>query len=159
MKKLILPLISLLLLGCGESANDFDKVALNTKYYNNGYIQILEFGSELNKLIADEESFILYVYSPLCSVCNYFAPYLETFVEDSELYIYKMNENLLPYTPIDNDVKYTPTTIIFKNGSIAYKGDTGSIYENVKSYSKWVFDRIYKASEIEMNNSNATELN
>lgn len=149
MKKILLPLLSLLLLGCGATSEpDFTKVALNPTYYNNGQLYEIQLASELNERIDAEDNFLLYIYSPLCSVCTKFSPALTEFVEKSNLYVYKINENLLHYTPINDDVRYTPTTLIFEKGSIVYKGDTGSIYQNEKSFEAWVYARILKASEI-----------
>ncbi len=159
MKKLSLLLTSMFLISCGQNPSTFTKVSLAARYYQSPTQYDFRLAREFNDLVEDDDSFIVYIYSPTCSACVRFAPHIENFVTNNEIHIYKLNVSLLEYTSLDSVVKYIPFTLVYDKGEIAYQVEDPQIYKDESSFTNWVFARVKTYLEISSDNSNSTVLN
>lgn len=160
MKKNNLPtLLVTLLTACNGGGLNLEKVALNLNYYNHASIVEFQLAAEFNSLVESDDSFIVYVYSPICSACIRIAPFVENFVDKNEIQIFKLNSSMLEFTSLDEVVPYTPYFVIYEAGEIAYKVEDTQIYKNESTLSSWLLARIKTFSEIDVDDSNSTMLN
>ena len=110
---------------------------------------MIESLEELNLLINDKKTFLLYVYLPGCVSCASFKPIVEEFMEINDVAIYQLN-----YKEIENEdniikqsINYAPSLFIFKEGQmLSYldpiSDDDKSIYQNSENLSNWINEYI-----------------
>ncbi|HKM02751.1 MAG TPA: hypothetical protein VJZ31_02345 [Bacilli bacterium] len=150
MKK-ILPLVfSLLLFACNpNTSQSLDKIDLSQKYYNNAEIIELETKQDYLNIVADEESFILYVYNPTCYACGLFDPHLASFVEIEKIAVLRIRASVALSTNIGEYVSYTPSVLIFKLGQFYVMLDPTvaedeSGFTTSAGFTAWVYTYINK---------------
>lgn len=118
---------------------------LESKYYDSGKLLDIK-PSTLNKLIAEKESFILYIYGNcVCSIK--FNSIIKDFAEKNNVIIHTLNSELVSQTAIDKYIKYFPTVIVFKKGKIidylkSDRNDNLVYYESSKEFTKWLTSYI-----------------
>lgn len=91
------------------------KVVLEKKYYSAGNITEIT-KEEYETLLNKKETFLLFVYQPLCTTSNDFENVLNEFVKDNKISIYKLKFSEMK--KIDNTIKYYPSLAIIENGKI-----------------------------------------
>ena len=125
--------------------HDTHKIYLSNKYYNEGsFIKVKS--DDLNNL--ENENYILFTYN---NYCNMSIPCEDIFKEFMEKY--KINFLSMPFdefkkTKFYKKVKYAPSVIVVKKGSIVTYLDANSDddldrYQDVNEFKKWLDNYIY----------------
>ena len=143
MKKyiILIVMLSFFIVGCSEK-----KFYLSGEYYKSDVIEINN--NELDKLLNNDKSFILFVYNPFC---NFKVSCEEVFTNTLK------NENItLLKIPFDNfksskfykKVKYGPSILIINNGKLVKYLDASDdndydIYQDEEKFKKWLSLYIY----------------
>lgn len=138
--------IFLIVLYC-LNINNKNRFYLNDKYYNNGSF-ITSTSNDVEKLIENKESFILFTYNNYCTLP---IPCEDIFKEFSKNY--KIDVLSIPYgefkdTSLYKEVKLSPSVIIIKEGKIisylhADKDEDLEKYQDVNKYKNWLNNYIY----------------
>lgn len=121
MKKIISLFCSFLFLiliisGCKCSKDD-EKAALGVGDMTATTYKTISM-SELNAKIEDEDSFVLYVYSPTCGGCAMFKPVLENVIQDKHLIVYAIQFNQIESGHELKSIRYTPSLVVYNKGEI-----------------------------------------
>lgn len=155
-KKLIIIMITLVvLIAIGVTIiltyNNKEKFYIEDTYYNKGGLQDTT-SKEIDKLIKNKKSFVLFTYNDFCS---FSVPCDSVFEEASN----KLNITILqiPYrdfkkTVLNKKIKYGPSVIIIKEGKVvkyldAEKDDDKILYQDVKKFNTWLNKYIYTEKE------------
>ena len=122
------------------------KFYVEDKYYNtNGLVDVSK--DELESLLSEKKSFVLFAYS---NVCMFSTP-CETVFASSSI---AMGINILQIplseyktTSLYNKVKYAPTVIIIKNGRVVDYLDSNSdedeaLYQDNTAFENWIYTYI-----------------
>jgi hypothetical protein len=129
-----------MLLGCTSS----DRIDLSATETVDAPIPITE--EQLGAKITAGESFALLITSVWCSTCQDFSPHFREIIRNLQILVYEivMEEGFAtdnPYVPYE----YTPTFVLWKNGSILVQIDPIShpgSFDSVRSFEsflrKWV---------------------
>ena len=155
-KKLIIIMITLVvLIAIGVTIiltyNNKEKFYIEDIYYNKSGLQDTT-SKEIDKLIKNKKSFVLFTYNDFCS---FSVPCDSVFEEASN----KLNITILqiPYrdfkkTVLNKKIKYGPSVIIIKEGKVvkyldAEKDDDKILYQDVKKFNTWLNKYIYTKKE------------
>lgn len=155
-KKLIIIMITLVvLIAIGVTIiltyNSKEKFYIEDVYYNKSGLQDTT-SKEIDKLIKNKKSFVLFTYNDFCS---FSVPCDSVFEEASN----KLNITILqiPYrdfkeTVLNKKIKYGPSVIIIKEGKVvkyldAEKDDDKILYQDVKKFNIWLNKYIYTKKE------------
>lgn len=162
MKKIIISVLIIIFLGTGiyfliPKTKTFE---LETKYYNNPKQQEIT-RKTLNKLIKEKESFLLFVYQPMCVNSTKFSELLEEFQKQEEVFIYKIPFSKLKDTILEEKIKYYPSFVLFKEGKVVDYLDSNEDADTAKfkkldTFNDWYSKNIAKVevSRIEEDNTN-----
>lgn len=98
---------------------------------------------ELNKLIEDKESFIMYVYLPGCSSCAAFKEVLTEYQQENIISFYSTQIKFAKETVIGEKIKYAPSFVVFKEGKLVGYLDAESdedkpYYESASAFGQWL---------------------
>lgn len=120
----------------------------NQKFYlEDSYYKTSEFitinNNELEKLIKDKKSFVLFVYQPACVTSANFEKTLNEFLKEETLQIYKISFSDMKNTDLSKYIKYYPSFAIFSKGQMRDYLDASSDedlpkYENKEQFKKWL---------------------
>ncbi|MBR4350885.1 MAG: hypothetical protein IKP98_01530 [Bacilli bacterium] len=155
-KKLIIIMITLVvLIAIGVTIiltyNSKEKFYIEDVYYNKGELKDTT-SKEIDKLIKNKKSFVLFTYNDFCS---FSVPCDSVFEEASN----KLNITILqiPYrdfkkTVLNKKIKYGPSVIIIKEGKVVKyldveKDDDKILYQDVKKFNTWLNKYIYTEKE------------
>lgn len=126
--------------------DDVTKINLSKEYYNNGEF-IKSSYEEVEKLLDNKKSFLVYTYNNFCS---FEVPCEEIF--KVPLSKYKIDIIDLPIkefrkTRLFNTVKFAPSVVIIKNGEIlayldADSDDDFSKYQDTDEFEKWLIKYV-----------------
>ena len=136
MKKIIvLILVSILLVGCNG------KIKLEDKYYKRSEFIDAD-PSKVNDLIKSKESFVVFIYQPMCTMSSEFEELLDEYMDIRKISIYKMSFSDMKKTSLKDTVRLYPSFIIFKDGEVvdfldADSDEDTSRYKLVKSFKEW----------------------
>ena len=136
MKKIIvLILVSILLVGCNG------KIKLEDKYYKRSEFIDVDH-SKVNDLIKSKESFVVFIYQPMCTMSSEFEELLDEYMDIRKISIYKMSFSDMKKTSLKDTVRFYPSFIIFKDGEVvdfldADSDEDTSRYKLVKSFKEW----------------------
>lgn len=138
LKFIILILIfSVLIIGCQEKKFSFEK-----KYYNNSEIIELDLNN-FNKLIENKESFGIFIYQPMCVTSNEFSEIINKYSENYLITFYKMPFSLIKETKLEEQIKYYPSFVIYRNGELIDFLDASSdedikYYKSIDGFKEWL---------------------
>lgn len=126
----------LVLTGCGEKT-----FSLEDKYYMNMTVNEIE-KDGLEKLINDKESFLVFIYQPLCAASSAFEKVLNEFIESYRVSFYKMSFTNMKETELGAEIKYYPSFVIYKDGEMVDYLDANSeedkeSYQDLSGFTKW----------------------
>lgn len=144
----ILCLSSLLIIGCFDKTKEKDntgKIYLTDIYYNKGnFIKIKN--SDISNF--KDKTYILYTYNNYCTLPVSCEGIFQKFMDK-----YKIDFLSIPFgefkeTEFYNTVKYAPSIIIVKNGSIvsfldANSDDDLEKYQDVDKFEEWLNNYIH----------------
>ncbi len=142
---LIILLIALVILVVNLSNKD-KKFYLEDKYYKEAKINEID-ENKLGSLINDKESFVVFVYQPMCITSSSFNELLNEFTNKYNLTIYMIPFSSIKDTNLEKHVKYYPSFVIFNNGKVvdylkADSDDDTKCYENLPDFEDWFFSYV-----------------
>lgn len=146
---IIVTFSSLMLSSCTEKYEsiNIEKISIDQDDYISEIVEIDN--DQYNTKITNQNSFVLYVYSPFCSLCAQFGPMIEK--SSSELGIRIYEETYVESTK-NSDLhavaKYAPYLLLFKNG-VYYTGLDSTLDKDTEYFSNqtklnWWFDQLIK---------------
>lgn len=145
-KKLLIGVILLLILSSITfiilENKSIDKFYLDNKYYNtNNFINVTS--DDINALLNQKATFILFSYNNYCSLPISCHDIFEQAIKENNISILKISFEDLKKTKLYKKVKLAPSVIIIKNGKIIdyLKADKDSDlekYQNTKSFTDWL---------------------
>lgn len=118
------------------------KFTLDSKYYNNsGLVEISE--EELNKLVKNKESFVLFIYNDFCSFNKPCDNVFEDFSKDNNIEIVKIPFVSFKNTSLYKDVKYSPSIILINKGEVKKYLNPNSdkdydCYQDEVKFKNWI---------------------
>lgn len=147
MKKIISSFILIfiiILTGCEKEVSY--PITLSSTYYKESKFIDID-SKKLNKLIDSKESFVLFVYQPLCINSYEFNKVLTDFINNYGLTIYKVPFSDIKDTKLGDTIKYYPSFVIYNNGEIVDYLDAESdsdieYYKSVDNFKDWLDDYI-----------------
>ncbi len=135
---------------------------LEDNYYGTNKITEVQM-EELNQLIKNKESFVVFVYQPMCITSSDFESVLNDFLEEEQISIYKIAFSNIKDTVIGKRVRYYPSFIIYHKGKIvdfleADKNEDVNYYTSKEEFGNW-FTKYIKLRKKSSNDIQATENN
>lgn len=114
---------------------------LENKYYGTNNITEINI-EKLNNLINEKESFVVFVYQPMCITSSDFEEVLNDFFEDNPINIYKIAFSDIKDVDVGANIKYYPSFIIYNKGKVvdyleANKDEDVEFYTSKESFGKW----------------------
>lgn len=115
---------------------------LEEKYYEKNDITEIS-NDELNKLVDKKESFVVFVYQPLCAASSKFEDVLLDFLKDNQVGIYKIAFSNIKDTKLGKKIKYYPSFIIYHEGKIvnylrSNKDEDVDYFTSKEDFKKWL---------------------
>ncbi len=145
MKKIfVLILTCLLLFGCSKK---IEKFYLNEKYYGSSeFISIND--DELENLLKNKESFVIFTYNNYCSLPISCESVFKSFMEENNISFIYITYEEFKNTSLHDTVSFAPSVIIIKNGNIvsyldAENNDDLEKYQDLSVFSDWINKYIY----------------
>ena len=143
MKKVIIliTILSIFIAGCSEK-----NFYLSGEYYKSDVLEIND--NDLDKLINNKKSFILFVYNPFC---NFKVSCEEVFVntlKNENITLLKIPFNSFKLSKFYKKVKYGPSILIINNGKLVKYLDASDdndydIYQDEEKFKEWLSFYIY----------------
>lgn len=136
--------------------NNLKPFFLEDKYYGDNAVN--EIGiDEINKLIDNKDSFVVFVYQPMCIASSDFESVLNDFFLSKKISIYKIAFSDIKDTKIGEKIKYYPSFIIYNKGKIvdfleSDKDEDTVFYTSSEGFEKW-FGKYVKLKEVENDNN------
>jgi len=151
MKKLLFLLVPFLfLIGC--QTQDDSLFYLNAKYYDNGAFTPI-YGEELRDLEENNNSFIAFVFMPMCNASALFYDVVSDFINDYEISMYKIQFSDIEDTRLADAITYFPTAVIYREGVVRTflqtdKNEHIPYYQSVEGFGSWLAQYIYLPNEL-----------
>ncbi len=144
-KHLSLVAISVMLFGCGAPV-ELDKFSLETAYYQDGGLFDFNLASQFNQKVDDDESFIVYLYSPTCAGCITFKPRIQAFATNQDIHVFTLNVSLIEYTSLYGVARYTPSVYLYNQGEMTYMLDPQTkekdAFNSEDAFTSWFYARV-----------------
>ncbi len=139
LKLIIILALIITCIACDKKIEPFD---LKEEYYKESKMIDLE-QEDLEKMLDDKESFVMYIYLPGCSSCAEFKEVLTEFQENNKLTIYSSQIKYAKETSIGKKIKYAPSFVVYKDGEIvsyldAESDDDLPYYKTADSFKEWL---------------------
>ena len=132
----------------GYNPKEYEDEIENEDVRSDNMIEI-ETVEDLNSLINNKKTFLLYVYLPGCVSCASFKPIVEEFMEVNEITIYELNYKEVEDKDniIKQSINYAPSLFIFEEGKLLSYLDPVSDndkekYQNTENLSNWINEYI-----------------
>ena len=154
-KKLLIILSILLLIVLGiilYLVLNNKKFELDNKYTNNGLFDEINY-QELNSLILDKDTFLVFVYQDMCIASSDFEDVLNEFINKYPITIKKIAFSEIKDTNIEEKIKYYPSFLIYHKGKLIdylrtdEEKDT-KIFQNAIDFENWLKEYIILPEEI-----------
>lgn len=142
---IVLLMVSILFITLNNNKNK--KFYLNNEYYNNhGYVEISS--KQVEKLLKDKKSFILFTYNNFCSFSKPCDVVFENVSKDKSVSILEVPFDEFKKTSLYKTVEYAPSIIIIHNGKIvdyldAESDDDVVLYQDESKFYDWLKKYIY----------------
>lgn len=148
---LILGLVVVLILvvvatGLHNNWFDNEKVVLDDKYYcsdgcENSLIDLSDL--EYEKLIDDNESFLIFVDQSGCNTADDMRGFVESYSSKNGIKFYRMMYEDLHSSTLHEQVKFYPSVVVVENGRIknflkADSDEDKNAYEDYEFFEKWL---------------------
>ena len=141
--------------------------SLESKYYNTG--EKIEINiSELEELINDKESFVVFVSQDMCLASSNFEVVINDFLEEYPITIYEINYSELKESDLGDFLEYYPSFVIYKNGKVvdfldANADEDTDYYKTADGLRSWVttyisLDEINADNALSNNEENTNNL-
>lgn len=143
----ILSILMILLCLTGCEAAPIEKFYLESEYYEASEIKEIT-KEELLELENQSESFLVFVYQPMCASSSKFEKIVNEFLETNTITIYKISFENAADTKIRDKIRYYPSFVIYQNGEVVDALDANSDedinrYETVEGLTEWLSTYIY----------------
>lgn len=115
--------------------------SLESKYYNTG--EKIEINiSELEELISDKESFVVFVFQTMCLASSNFEVVINDFLEEYPITIYEINYSELKESDLGDFLEHYPSFVIYKNGKMvdfldANADEDTDYYKTKEGFKNW----------------------
>lgn len=124
-----------------------NKFYLESKYYSNSKIVDID-NNQLKKLEEKKESFVVFVYQPMCAASNETQNLIQKFSKEEKITIYKIPFSTIEGTDINACLKYYPSVSIYKKGKVisyldADKKEDLKYYKSYNEFKKWIEKDVY----------------
>ena len=146
MKKFLLLLVPILfLIGC-ESQND-SLFYLDDAYYGHASFPLIN-GDELRVLEDNENSFIAFVFMPMCNASALFYDVVSEFVSTYEISMYQIQFSDIENTRMADAITYFPTAVLYHDGVVSTFLQTDNddhipYYQSTAGFKSWLAQYIY----------------
>ena len=143
MKKVILLIILILLVGCSKK----DRVYLDDEFYGQSkFIKISE--EKIEELKDIKSTYVLYTYNNFCTMPIPCEDIFEEFMKENNISFYSIPFSKFKNTYLHETIKFAPTIAIIKNGKILNYLDANSnkdydYYQDVNKFTNWMTNQIY----------------
>lgn len=132
------------------------KFELSENYYSASEYKEIN-SSELNELLEKEESFVVFVYQPMCIASSSFNAVLESFLKEKSLTIYKISFENLQKTKYKRIIKNYPSFLVFYKGELssyldAEKDEDVNYFKKTNEFTNWLEERIELKENNNINN-------
>ena len=147
MKKIIIILVSLIIfivaLVFVFTLNKDKKFLLEDIHYNTEERFIKIDSKELNKLMNDKKSFVVFTYLPYCTFSVPCDVIFETFLNRNNMSFYEIPYDEFTEVKKFKDIKYAPSVVIVKDGKVVTYLDANSDddiekYQNADTFGDWI---------------------
>lgn len=130
-----------------KDTSNTDKFYLDDEYYNTEGKFMGINDTELETLIDDEKSFVVFTYLPYCTFSVPCDQIFASFMEKYGVSFYEITYDDFAKTSSIETVKYAPSVIIYKDGKIvsyldANEDDDLSKYEDEETFENWMKEYI-----------------
>lgn len=124
-----------------NKTNNNTQFYLEKDYYSFSDMKEIKI-DELNSLINKKESFVVFVYQPMCVTSSDFENILFEFLKDNQIIFYKIAFSDIDNTNIGKSVKYYPSFLIYNKGKLvdfleANKDEDIDYYTSKDGFQKW----------------------
>lgn len=143
MKKyiILIVILSFFIVGCSEK-----KFYLSGEYYKSDVIEINN--NELDKLLNNDKSFILFVYNPFCNFKVSCEEVFTNTLRDENITLLKIPFDSFKSSKFYKKVKYGPSILIVNNGKLVKYLDASDdndydIYQDEEKFKEWLSLYIY----------------
>lgn len=115
--------------------------SLESKYYNTG--EKIEINtSELEELINDKETFVVFVSQDMCLASSNFEVVINDFLEEYPITIYEINYSELKESDLGDFLEHYPSFVIYKNGKMvdfldANADEDTDYYKTKEGFKNW----------------------
>lgn len=141
--------------------------SLESKYYNTG--EKIEINiSELEALISDKESFVVFVSQDMCLASSNFEVVINDFLEEYPITIYEINYSELKESDLGDFLEHYPSFVIYKNGKVvdfldANADEDTDYYKTADGLRSWLttyisLDEINADNALSNNEENTNNL-
>ena len=115
--------------------------SLESKYYNTGEKIKINI-SELEELISDKESFVVFVSQDMCLASSNFEVVINDFLEEYPITIYEINYSELKESDLGDFLEHYPSFVIYKNGKMvdfldANADEDTDYYKTKEGFKNW----------------------
>lgn len=155
-KKLIIIIISLVvLIGIGMTiiltSNNKQKFYLDDVYYNNTGLKDVK-TKEVDKLIKNKKSFVLFTYNDFCTFSVPCDSVFEDASKSLDIQILQIPYRDFKKTVLKKEIDYGPSILIIKEGKVVKYLDAESdkdkeLYQDVSKFKTWLSKYIYTKKE------------
>ena len=119
---------------------------LEEKYYGTSVFNEIN-SNELMSLIANDESFAIFIHQPFCSNSYEFNKVLAKFAEENKISFYKISFENMKVTDMYDKIKYYPSFAIYNEGKIidyleADSDEDLNRYKDVQEFEKWFCEYV-----------------
>ena len=135
-----------------KDTNTHELFHVNDRYYNSN--RIVEITKEdLIKKENNKESFLLFIYQPMCFASDKFNIILYDFVKKYDLSFLKIQFSEIEETELETCIKYYPSISIYKDGKVvayldANEDEDTKYYKSVNDFKSWLEQFIYIKKEV-----------
>ncbi len=142
-------IIGILLIGCQKK----EAFYLNDEYYHKG--SLIEIDSEEFKTLEkNKNSFVIFVYQPLCTTSYDFHNVVTEFLDTYQISFYKTSFSTIKDTNMIDYIKYCPSAVIYRNGEMVAYLDASKdkhlpYYESVSGFKEWLTKYILLKDDLE----------
>lgn len=119
---------------------------LEDNYYDKSVFKEISY-DDLNDLRDKKESFVVFVYQPMCATSADFEKVLSDFMKENSLFIYKIAFKDIKETELGEKIKYYPSFLVYKKGELidfleADSDEDVAAYTSLEGFTKWITDYV-----------------
>ena len=94
------------------------KITLSAEYYTEKPEMINLDAVKYEELIKEKKSFVIFVDQNGCTTADRLRGYIEEYIKEKKIDVYKMMFSVMKESSLHNDIKYYPSVVIINNGKV-----------------------------------------